>query len=101
MADALGGQAVDRDGASRKNEWSNVREDWTQAVADAVKRDNPARGGSWRNSLGVASVVAGAPKRSRRPVAGAIKIPLPLLCGEPPDVGQPRHPPAHLMTFGP
>ena len=76
-----------------QREWTKpVREDWVQAVADAVNE-------SMRpvvlvaHSLGVAAAVLAIPKFEKR-VAGAFFV-------APPEVTNPGLRPKHLMTFGP
>ncbi len=73
--------------------WSKpVREEWTQAVADAVNASErpPVL---VAHSLGVAAAVQAVPL-FRRPVAGAFLV-------APPDVEDERLRPKHLRTFGP
>ena len=76
-----------------QGEWTKpVREDWTQAVADAVNAaTRPVV--FIAHSLGVAAVVQAVP-RFEKPVAGAFFV-------SPPDVANEAIRPKHLMTFGP
>lgn len=73
--------------------WSKpVREEWTQAVADAVNEsDRPVVIVAY--SLGVAAAVQAVPL-FRRKVTGALLV-------APPDVANPALKPKHLMSFGP
>lgn len=74
-------------------EWTKpVREDWTEALANAVNAaERPVV--LIAHSLGVATVVQ-AVRKFRNPVAGAFLV-------APPDVANPSIRPKHLMTFGP
>lgn len=76
-----------------QKEWSKpVREDWVEAVADAVNATTrpPVL---VAHSLGVAATVLAVPQFERK-VAGAFFV-------APPEVGNPSIRPKHLMTFGP
>ncbi len=74
-------------------EWSKpVREDWTQAVADAVNEaERPVV--LVAHSLGVPTVIQAIPQFRKR-IAGGFFV-------APPDVANPSIRPKHLMTFGP
>ena len=76
-----------------QREWTKpVREDWVQAVADAVNESTrPVV--LVAHSLGVAAAVLAIPKFEKR-VAGAFFV-------APPEVTNPGLRPRHLMTFGP
>lgn len=76
-----------------QREWTKpVRDDWVQAVADAVNASTrPVV--LIAHSLGVAAAVQAVPLFEKR-VAGGFFV-------APPDVGNPGIRPKHLMTFGP